>query len=154
LITLDNDDVTVKPLEVGKFFWASYELDISLDETDMAELILKNFEEPSNTILTVKLKGNAPFQKLERLKTTLRKVLSEFFWLYIDDRNARPGIDHSKYSESTVIGQFIKIMNDKIHHAAGKELEAQKEALKLGVGLLTGEFDKKFLSLEDFLRHE
>ncbi len=152
LISLDDNDIAVEPLEIGKFLWASYELDVSLDETDIAGLIRRNFEEPSNTILTVKLKGNAPFQKLERLKITLRKALQEFFWLYIDDRNVRPEIDHSVYSESTVIGQFIKIMNDKIHHAEGEELEAQKEALNLGVGLLTGQLDKKSISLEDFLR--
>lgn len=152
LINLDGGDVTVKPLEVGRFLRASCDLDVSLDEMDMAESIRRNFDEPLHTILTVKLKGNVPFQKLECLKITLRKVLSEFFWVYIDDRNARPEIDHSQYSESTVIGQFIKIMNDKIHQAEGKELEARKEALKLGIGLLTGELDKKSISLEDFLR--
>jgi hypothetical protein len=70
----------------------------------------------------------------------------------IDDCDVRPEIDLSQYPESTVIGQFIKTMYGEINNAEGEELAGLREALRIGVGLLNGNLDKKSISLEDFLR--
>jgi DNA repair exonuclease SbcCD nuclease subunit len=152
LITLADEDVSINSVEVGKFFWTAYEIDISIDENEAFDRIRNNFNEPSNTILTLRLKGSAPFQKLDRFKSILLHTLSEFFWVNIDDGDVRPEIDLSQYPENTVIGQFIKIMNKKMNNPEGDNPEVLKEALRIGVGLLTGELDKKSISLEDILR--
>lgn len=152
LINLEDEDVSVGLIEVGKFFWTSYELDISTVENDAIDLIRSNFKEASNTILTLRLKGIAPFQKLDSFKSSLLSALSEFFWVNIDDCDVRPEIDLSQYPESTVIGQFIKTMYGEINNAEGEELAGLREALRIGVGLLNGNLDKKSISLEDFLR--
>ncbi len=151
LIKLDGE-VDVEPIEVGRFFWASYEVDFSNDIDKAVENINKIFKDPPNTILILRLKGAADFHMLNELKTRLKGILSSFFHVNLDDRSVKPEIDISQYPEGTVISQFIKIMNEKIKTAREEDLIILRESLRIGIGLLTGNLDEKSISLEDYLR--
>lgn len=153
LVELDGQGpAKVETLDVGKFLWDSVDIGASADPPATADGLLTKYPNPELTILKIKLTGTAKPEDVIGIKKEIADKLAGFFNLTFDESAVSAEVDLSKYPEDTVIGQFARIMNEKITAAGDEEQKQLAEALRLGIGLMTGNIDKKHISLEDLLR--
>jgi len=142
MVTLyDKSKVEFKPIQVGSKKCESMTLDVSPYES--ADSIAKMIEERSdpNLILKVTLTGlsNMDYDlNSEEIENTLGR---HFFTLRVIDES-HPKLETVKaqnYPEKTVVGRFLRIMEEKIAAASSEEDKSiYEEALKLGFALLQG----------------
>jgi len=143
---------SVEIVEVGKFLWARADVDAASDPVSIADSLLGKYPDPELTILKVRLAGTAKSEDVAHLKEIITEKLTGMFDLTFDTSTVMEDIDLSKYPEDSVIGQFVRIMNDKIREAGVDDRHHLDEALRLGIGLMTGNMDRKSINLEDLLR--
>lgn len=142
IVTLyDKNKVEFKPIQVGIKKCDSIALDVSPYES--ADSIVKMIEGRSdpNLILKVTLTGLSSMDydlNSEEVENTLGE---RFFTLRVVDES-HPKLEKVKaqsYPEKTVVGRFLRIMEEKIAAASTEEDKAMyEEALKLGFALLQG----------------
>ena len=142
MVTLhDKNKVEFQPIRVGTKKCESIALDVSPYES--ADSIAKMIEARSdpNLILKVTLTGLSSMDydlNSEEIENTLG---GHFFTLRISDES-HPKLEKVKsqnYPEKTVVGRFLRIMEEKIAAASNEEDKAlYEEALKLGFALLQG----------------
>jgi exonuclease SbcD len=147
-----NGPAKVKTLEVGKFLWDITDVDVSVDSVTTINSLLTRYPKPELTILKVRLNGTAQPEDVASLKEGITLKLAGFFDLTFDDSGVRQETDVSKYPEETVIGQFVRIMNDKMTVAGDEERKQLAEALRIGVALMSGNMDRKSIGLEDLIQ--
>jgi DNA repair exonuclease SbcCD nuclease subunit len=140
LVELHDGMTTVKPLRIGEINWK--EIHISMEEVPNLEdlkLKISGYSGP-NVLLKVTLEGLALLEAgldAERLKNELG---NGFLHLDIVDRTRvlPENVSAVKVQERTMLGQYLKVMVEKLHDAHGPHRVDLDESLKLGYTLLTG----------------
>jgi len=131
---------TITPIKVGQFEWK--EIDIKMEEVlnlDDLRLKIAALSSP-NTYLKVTLQGLALLEAgvdTERLQNELSGGLLH---LEIADqtRVLPENVSAVKVQEKTILGQYLRVMVDKLNKAEGAYKTDLDESLKLGYTLLTG----------------
>ena len=139
LVELDHG-VTITPVKVGQFKWK--EVDILMEEVHNLDDLKQKIAELSgpNTYLKVTLRGLALLEAgvdVERLQNELG---SSFLHIEIIDqtRVLPENVSEVKVQEKTILGQYLRVMVDKLNNAEGVYKDDLEESLKLGYTLLTG----------------
>lgn len=140
-VTIDDSAVQVEKRRVGKFLWKTVDLIAEAFEND-EELIgeIRKQADP-NTLLRIKLSGLKPVSwdvSEERLVEELR---DSFFHLEIVTSNLSTSLEHiptEGFPETTVIGQFLRLMERRLEAADPSEKPVLEEALQRGFALLNG----------------
>jgi exonuclease SbcD len=139
-ITLSESGVQVEGIQVGSTRVKSLSLDVSgLDETEVINRILA--EADSSLMLSVSLTGLKDIDQLMDLETIQQAAAGEFYWLQVTDQShtALDSIDAAEFPETHVIGQYVRMMQEKVVSAGeGEEKYIAEQALQLGVALLQG----------------
>ena len=139
-ISLSDRGVQVERALVGSTRVKNYPLDVSgLDETAVIDRILT--EADSGLMLSVNLTGLKDIEQLMDLEVIQEVVAGEFYWLQVTDEShtALDSIDPAEYPKTHVIGQYVRLMQQKIASAGdAEERHIAEEALQIGVALLQG----------------
>lgn len=136
-----TDNVEVKPFLITDKKIEELSLDIGMFSDIGA--VYKEIENKAgeNIILILNISGIAnPDMFLDKEK--LKEDLSDKFFSVTIKDNSSPGVDNileREYPEDMVLGQFIRLMRDKINSAQNEdEKRITEEALQIGVAELEG----------------
>lgn len=132
--------VTITPVRVGQFEWK--EIDIPMDEVlNLDDLRLKIAGlSGTGTYLKATLRGLALLEAgvdIERLQSELG---GGFLHLEIVDKTRvlPENVSGVKVQEKTILGQYLRVMVDKLNTADGIYKDDLEQSLKVGYTLLTG----------------
>lgn len=137
----DKNDIAVNPVKVGIINSVTSEIDLGLIENEEAlkTVILKQAD--TNTIKTVELNGFVLPSLVINVQELERELGENFFRLKIVNNShlRLESINERDYPEELVIGQFVRLMKQKITES-NDEAEKKKfeQALNLGLAELGG----------------
>ena len=139
-ISLSEQGIRVEPIQIGTTHAKSLTLNVTdLSEHDIVQVI-ESHADP-NCLVNVKLSGVKSAAHLLDLESIHDATSNQFFWLRIDDGSMLDvsQIDASEYPEDFVIGQYARILKEKIEHApTEQQRRVAEQALQLGIALLQG----------------
>jgi DNA repair exonuclease SbcCD nuclease subunit len=141
LVFIDESATRVEKKRVGKYLWKTVTLEIEAFEGE-EELLqeIKKHADPE-TLLRVRLRGLKPVTwdvGEERLVGELEDL---FFNLEVIAGELTTSLEPMRtedFPETTVMGQFLRLMEKRLEAAAPDEKPVLEEALRRGVALLTG----------------
>lgn len=140
LVDLNEESVSIGSKEVRGFEWR--EIEISMDSFLNLEDLKKHILEHAgqNTILRAKLTGLTLLDvglNIEQLKSELEE---HFLALDFDDqtRVLPENISEVKVQEKTILGQYLKVMVEKLNSAEEDKREKIEKSLKVGYSLMSG----------------
>lgn len=140
LIDLQKDSLNVEPRKVEGFVWKDAE--ISMETVGNMEDLKNRIIEMagSNTYLKVTLSGLALLEAGLNLDQLRNELEDQFLHLeFIDRTTVLPdSISEVKVQEKTILGQYLKVMVDKLNSASGPRKGDLEESLKIGYTLLSG----------------
>jgi len=136
----EKGNIEVNPVRVGSKQFDELTIDVGLVKSmnDIAETI-KNKANP-DLILKVTLQGLTSMHCDINAQGIEEELSDRFFGLRILDKS-HPKLEEVKaedFPEQTVIGRFVRILEEKIAEANKEEKVLYGEALKLGFALLEG----------------
>jgi exonuclease SbcD len=140
IVKLGDGKPTIETHKVGKVTWKEIEISMS-NLADQNELISKIEEHSStDTVLKVTLKGLALFEAGVDIKPLTKSIEDNFLHLEIIDKtNVLPNnISEVKVQEKTLLGQYLKVMVEKLKDSHGNQKADLEESLKAGYTLLSG----------------
>lgn len=139
-VTLSGSGTTVQSIQVGRISVKSIDLDVSgLDEVQIIERISQ--EADSNLMLNVTLTGLKEIDQILDPQNVQQAVESVFYFLQVADMTttALDSIDDADYPETYVIGQYVRLLKQKIELApTEQDKRIAEQALQLGVAQLQG----------------
>jgi DNA repair protein SbcD/Mre11 len=139
VITMDGDLLSVQPKPVGSLDWK--EAKISIEEAvdlDGLKSKISTFSGP-DVILKATLEGLALFESGFNIKQLHEELQGNFLDLeFIDRTRVLPDISEIKVQEKTILGQYLKVMVERLKKAEGDQRLELEESLKTGYTLLTG----------------
>lgn len=139
-ITLSDQGVDVTPLHIGTITAKTLDLSVTnRSEREITQAIRR--EADPNCLLSVKLNGLKSAAALLDLESIHEEVRQCFYWLQLDDRATLDldQFDGKEYPEEFVIGQYVRLLRDRIQHAASEQdRRIAEQALQLGLALLNG----------------
>jgi DNA repair exonuclease SbcCD nuclease subunit len=131
---------SIRPAKVGSLVWE--EMSISMDSVgDMDDLKLRIAEKSGpDTVMKVTLHGLALLEAELNCRRLHEELSGGFLHLEIIDRTRvlPENVSAVKVQEKTILGQYLRVMVDKINAADGAKKSDLGESLKLGYTLLTG----------------
>lgn len=140
-VTLSDAGVSVQPIKVGEI-----EAEVqTLDATGYAEqdvLSQMRARANANLMLELRLSGLSAVGTQIDTERIHAEIADCFYCLRIvDDTHVALGkIDPADFPEELVIGQYVKLLSEKIHAAGDARAQRIAErALQLGIALLRGE---------------
>ena len=142
LVTLkERGRVEIQPIRVGTRKCESITIDVTpLESIDSIAKTIESKADP-NLILEVTLTGLSAMDYDLSCHEIENMLAGEFFHLRVVDRS-HPKLEEVKsqnYPEKTVVGRFLRIMDERIGAASTQEDKSlYEEALKLGFTLLQG----------------
>ncbi len=139
-IDLQKDSLNVEPRKVDGFVWKKTE--ISMEAIANLEDLKNRIIEMAgpNTSLKVTLSGLALLEAGLNLDHLRDELEDQFLHLeFIDRTRVLPdNISEVKVHEKTILGQYLKVMVDKLNKASGSEKEDLEKSMKIGYSLLSG----------------
>lgn len=141
LVELEREQTRVEKIKIGELKWE--EIELNENRFKNSSEILREIEKykGEQSILKVNLKGNKSLLKPPDF-SNLKEVLEDQF-LHLEfegeSHSAIQEISSSKFPSHTVMGQFLRIMDQKISKAEEKDKSIYQEAKTLGYLLLSGE---------------
>jgi exonuclease SbcD len=141
LVTLESPGrVEVDRRRVGRRRGRRLVLDIATLGGPEAVARAIRAEADPDLALTVVLTGLASLADRVNAERLREEFEGEFFRLEIrDESHLRPEmIDQAQYPENTVLGRFVRLMQDEIARRDGEAVAIAEDALHLGVALLEG----------------
>lgn len=140
LTELEGESVKVEqvPLEGVKWNEVKISMDTIANIDDLKSLINKYVGETS--ILKVTLSGLALLDAGVNVDHLREELEAEFLHLeFIDQTRVLPdNISEVKVREKTILGQYLKVMVDRLNNSSGPEKKELEESLKVGYSLLSG----------------
>ncbi len=137
----EKGDVKVTPLRVGTKEFDEIHIDVGLVKSTAEIMKLIEAKASPDLILKVTLEGLCTTDYDPNSKEIEDLLGRQFFCLRVEDK-WHPKLDEvtpENFSEETVTGKFIKLMQDKIKLVGDEEERSvYEEALKLGFALLQG----------------
>ena len=139
-VTLRDEGVRVEKVRVGRVTTKSVTIDVmGLAEADIVEQI-HTYADP-DCILSVHLAGMKAVEDYVDVSNIYATLASEFYGLRIEDSStpSLATIDPSRYPETHVIGQYVRLLMEQIDRAQDeRSRRIATHALQIGVALLQG----------------
>jgi len=141
LVSIDASETAVERKRVGKYLWKTADLDIEAFETEQELLQEIQKHADPNTLLRVRLSGFKPVTwdvGEERLAGELEDLFFHLEVIAGELTTSLEPIRASDFPETTVMGQFLRLMEKRLEGADPAENPALEEALRRGFALLNG----------------
>jgi DNA repair exonuclease SbcCD nuclease subunit len=141
LVSIDELATRVEKKRVGKYLWRTVDLEIEAFEGEQEVLQEIRKHADSNTLLRVRLSGLKPLTwdvGEERLAGELEDL---FFHLEVaagELTTSLKPIRVGDFPETTIMGQFLRLMEKRLEAADPAEKPVLEEALRRGFALLSG----------------
>jgi hypothetical protein len=140
LAEIDKDIVAPEFHPLESFMW--HEIDLAMETISDIETLkneILNHAEVDK-LLKVNLSGLTLLDTGLDLTGLRDELEGNFLHLeIIDNTTVLPGnISDVKVSEKTMLGQYLRVMVDKINNAEGEERTDLEESLKVGYSILSG----------------
>ena len=140
VVDLQKDSLNVEPRKVDGFVWK--EAEISMETVANMEDLKNRIIETAgpNISLKVTLSGLALLEAGLNLGHLRSELEDQFLHLeFIDRTRVLPDtISEVKVQEKTILGQYLKVMVDKLNSVSGPHKSDLEESLKIGYTLLSG----------------
>jgi DNA repair exonuclease SbcCD nuclease subunit len=141
LVSIDESGTRVEKKPVGKYRWKTVNLEIEAFERE-EELLqeIKKHADP-NTLLRVRLSGLKPVTwdvGEERLVGELEDLFFHLEVIVGDLTTSLAPIRAADFPETTVMGQFLRLMEKRLEAADTADKPVLEEALRRGFALLNG----------------
>ncbi len=140
IVDLEKNSITVRPIETESFQWKKTNIGMETvaDLSDLKEKILQLAGQ--DTICTVTLSGLMLLDtgfNLNQLKSELEE---NFFDLKFEDKTTvlPDNISEVKVQEKTILGQYLKVMVNRLNSSDENTRADLEESLKIGYSLLSG----------------
>ncbi len=137
---MEGESVSVELKKTQGFKW--HTVDIPMDTIHNIEDLKKRILEFSgqNTLLKVRLTGLTLLEtglNTEQLQSDLEE---HFLDIRFEDKTRvlPQNISEVKVQEKSTLGQYFKVMVDRLNQASGAEKEKYEKSLKIGYTLLSG----------------
>ena len=140
LVNLENETVAVDKIPVGDITWRQVEISMEtiVNIEDLKAKLMESTGE--NVLLRVTLTGLALLDAGLNINQ-LREALEDYSMnIIIEDKTSvlPDNISGIKVQEKTIMGQYLKLMIEKLNNADGVERKDLEESLKTGYTLLSG----------------
>ena len=140
VVDLEKDSLNVEPRKLDGFIWKEAEISMETvaNMEDLKNRIIEMAE--PNTSLKATLSGLALLEAGLNLDHLRSELEDQFLHLeFIDRTRVLPdNISEVKVQEKTILGQYLKVMVDKLNDASGPQKGDLEESLKIGYTLLSG----------------
>ncbi len=140
ILKMEGESVSVELKKTQGFKW--HTVDIPMDTIHNIEDLKKRILEFSgqNTLLKVRLTGLTLLEtglNTEQLQSDLEE---HFLDIRFEDKTRvlPQNISEVKVQEKSTLGQYFKVMVDRLNQASGAEKEKYEKSLKIGYTLLSG----------------
>jgi exonuclease SbcD len=139
IINVEEGSLTVAQHQVGALVWK--ETEISMDKIGNLDDLRQMVAELSgpDVILKITLEGLALFESGLNVNQMYEEMKEGCFALeFVDQSKVLPDISEVKVQEKTILGQYLKVMVEKLKETEGDQRIQLEESLKTGYTLLTG----------------
>lgn len=140
MVVIEDEILNVEPRRVGNLVWK--EIKISMETVGNIDDLKGKIVELAgpDVVLIVTMEGLALLEAGPNLQQLHKDLQNSFMHLeFIDHTQVLPdNISAVKVQEKTILGQYLKIMVDKLNEADGSYRTDLEESLKVGYTLLTG----------------
>ncbi len=140
IVKLERENVTIEPKKVGNISWKEIEIQMN-DVASIDDLKSKiNKLNGDGVLLKVTLKGLVLLDANFNIKELTNELSDNFLKLEIIDKMSvlPDDVVEVKLHEKTIMGQYLKIMVEKMKTAKGPARTNLEESLKVGYSLLSG----------------
>lgn len=140
IANLQKGSLNIEKRKIDGFVWKEAEIDMAT-VANMDDLKRRIMEMSGpNIILRLSLTGLALLEAGLNLEQIRSAVDEHFLNIDIVDRSRvlPDNVSEVKVHEKTILGQYLKVMVDKLNQASGAEKEKIEESLKIGYTLLSG----------------
>ena len=141
LVSIDESTTRVEKKRVGKYLWKTVDLTIEVFETEeeLIQEIQKHAD--ANTLIRVRLRGLKPITWDVSEERLVEVIGDSFFHLEVSTADLSTPLEcipAAEFPESTVMGQFLRLMQKRLETADPADKPALEEALQRGFALLNG----------------
>jgi len=141
VVSMDESTMRVEKKRVGKYLWKTVNLEIEAFETEQ-ELIqeIRKHAGP-NTLLRVRLSGLKPLTWDVGEERLAGEMEDSFFHLEVTAAALSTPVERipaGEFPESTIMGQFLRLMQKRLETADPADKPVLEEALQRGFALLNG----------------
>jgi DNA repair protein SbcD/Mre11 len=140
MVVVEDEILNVESRQVGNLVWK--ELTLSMESViNTEELKAKIMDQAgADVIQKMTLEGLALLEAGVNLDQLYKELQGNFMYLeFVDHTQVLPdNISAVKVQEKTILGQYLKVMVDKLNEADGSYRTDLEESLKVGYTLLTG----------------
>ena len=141
LVSIDGSETEVEKKRVGKYLWKTLDLKIEAFETERElQQEIENHADP-NTLLRVRLSGLKPVTWDLGEEGLTRELEGLFFHLEVNRGELTTSLEPIRavdFPDTTVMGQFLRLMEQRLEGADPAEKPVLEEALRRGFALLNG----------------
>jgi exonuclease SbcD len=141
LVSIDESWTQVDKKRVGKFSWKT--IDLTTDDLENEDELIEKIRKYAdhNSLLQVRLKGLKPVTWDVSQERLLEALGDSFFYLEVTSHDLSTSLEHiptADFPETTIIGQFLRLMVEKLETADPSEKPVFEEALQRGFAILNG----------------
>jgi DNA repair exonuclease SbcCD nuclease subunit len=141
LVSIEGSETRVEKKRVGKYLWKTVDLEVEAFETEQELLQEIQKHADPNSLLRVRLSGLRPITWDVGEERLTGELEDQFFHLEVisgDLTTSLKPIRATDFPESTVVGQFLRLMEKRLESADPGEKPVLEEALRRGFALLNG----------------
>ncbi len=141
LVSIDGSETRVERKRVGRYVWRTLDLSVEAFETEEGLLREIRREADPNTLLRLRLHGLGPVTWDVGEERLAGELEDSFFHLEVIADEVATSLELIRagdFPESTVMGQFLRIMEKRLEAADPAEKPVLEEALRRGFALLNG----------------
>jgi exonuclease SbcD len=141
LVSIDESVTLVEKKRVGKYLWKTINLEIDAFEREQELLLEIRTHADPETLLRVRLSGLKPITwdvGEERFAGELENLFFHLEVIVDELTTSLEPIRAADFPETTVMGQFLRLMEKRLEAAAPEERPVLEEALRRGFSLLNG----------------
>lgn len=141
LVSIDESATRVEKKRVGKYLWKTVDMTIEAFESEQ-ELIheIREHADP-NTLLRVRLSGLKPVTWDVSEERLVEVIGDLFFHLEVTAADLSTPLERipaAEFPESTIMGQFLRLMKKRLETGDPADKPVLEEALQRGFALLNG----------------
>lgn len=140
LVNIEDNNVVAEPRKIGTFDWQETQIPMeTVINWDDLKVKIGTLAGP-DVVLKATLQGLALLETGFDTARLCRELQNDFLYLEIIDKTEvlPDNVSAVRVQEKTIIGQYLKIMVDKINKADDSSREMLEESLKSGYTILTG----------------
>ena len=140
IVDLQKGSLKIEQRKIDGFVWKEAEIDMAtVANMDDLKRRIMDVSGP-NVLMRLTLSGLALLEAGLNLEQIRSEMDEHFLNLEIVDRTRvlPDNVSEVKVHERTILGQYLKVMVDKLNQASGAEKEKLEQSLKIGYTLLSG----------------